>query len=499
VINVEFVNDTAASVLIVLAGEGPDGAVDWTPPATELDSRLNGALVRGAAEQRFAGKPGQALDLASPIQGLARVLVMGVGPLAKATASAVEMAAAHAVKRLLASGQTAATLVLSGCGELDNADTAAAAGFGAKLAGYRFDKYRTKLSVEKRASLQQLSVAVTTPAEAEAHFVARSAVADGVYMARDLMTEPPNVLFPEEFARRARGLSELGVSVEVLGEKEMAALGMGSLLGVGQGSVRESQLVVMKWMGNEGSSETPLALVGKGVCFDSGGISLKPGEGMQDMKGDMGGAAAVTGAMLALATRKAKANVIGILGLVENMPDANAQRPGDIVTSMSGQTIEIINTDAEGRLVLCDALTYVQRTHKPTHIVDLATLTGAIIISLGHDHAGLFSNNDDFADAITKSAKSADEPVWRLPQSKSYDKLIDSQFADMKNTGGRSGGSITAAQFLGRFIEGDTAWAHIDIAGTAWKPTQDDPRENSWATGYGVRLLDRLVSDRFEH
>jgi leucyl aminopeptidase len=499
VINVDFVKEAAATVLIVLAGEGADGAVDWTPPAAALDSRLGGALARGATEQRFAGRPGQALDLASPVQGLSRVLAMGVGPLSKASASAVEMAAAHAVKRLLASGQTAATLVLAGCADLDNAECASAAGFGAKLAGYRFDKYRTKLSAEKRASLKQFSVATTAPEDASARFLGRSAVADGVYLARDLMTEPPNVLFPEEFARRARALSELGVSVEVLGEKEMAALGMGSLLGVGQGSVRESQLVVMKWMGQEGSSETPLALVGKGVCFDSGGISLKPGEGMQDMKGDMGGAAAVTGALLALAKRKAKANVIGILGLVENMPDANAQRPGDIVTSMSGQTIEIINTDAEGRLVLCDALTYVQRTHKPTHIVDLATLTGAIIISLGHDHAGLFSNNDDFAEAITKSAKSADEPVWRLPQGKSYDKLIDSQFADMKNTGGRAGGSITAAQFLGRFIEGDTAWAHIDIAGTAWKPTQDDPRENSWATGYGVRLLDRLVADQFEH
>ena len=292
-------------------------------------------------------------------------------------------------------------------------------------------------------------------------------------------------------------MEELGIKVTVLGEVEMTKLGMNALLGVGQGSVRESKMAIMEWKG--GGDEAPLALVGKGVCFDTGGISLKPGPNMQDMKGDMGGSAAVVGAMKTLALRKAKANVVGLVGLVENMPDGNASRPGDTVTSMSGQTIENQNTDAEGRLVLCDVLWYAQENYKPRAIIDLATLTGAIIVSLGHDNAGLFSNNDELSSQLTAAGLAENETVWRLPMGSSYDKLLKSQFADMKNIGGPAAGSITAAQFLKRFIQNDTPWAHIDIAGVAWKSVDKAPTDPSWASGFGPRLLNRLIKDNYEN
>ena len=323
-----------------------------------------------------------------------------------------------------------------------------------------------------------------------------AAAAAGTELARDLMNEPPNVLYPESYAQRIQEMSELGLEITILGEKEMTELGMFSLLGVGQGSVKESQLAVMHWKG--GGDEAPLALVGKGVCFDSGGISLKPGPNMQDMKGDMGGSAAVVGAMKTLALRKAKVNVVGLVGLVENMPDGNASRPGDIVTTMSGQTVENQNTDAEGRLVLCDVLWYAQETYKPKAVIDLATLTGAIIVALGHDNAGVFSNDDTLADQLSAAGKVEGETVWRLPLAPSYDKLLKSQFADMKNIGGPAAGSITAAQFLQRFIKEGTPWAHIDIAGVAWKTGDKSPTDPSWASGYGPRLLNRLIADNYE-
>jgi leucyl aminopeptidase len=312
-----------------------------------------------------------------------------------------------------------------------------------------------------------------------------------------LVTEPANIIYPESFVARCQHLKELGVEISVLDDKDMAALGMGALLGVAQGSRRPARLLVMKWDGTGGTQERPVALVGKGVTFDTGGISIKPAAGMEDMKWDMGGAGAVAGAMKALAGRKAKAYVVGVCGLVENMPDGNAQRPGDIVTSMSGQTIEVLNTDAEGRLVLCDALHWVQEKHNPEYIVDLATLTGAIIVSLGSEYAGLFSNSDELADKLTAAGKASGDPLWRFPLSKAYDKMIDSPIADMKNIGGKGAGSITAAQFLGRFIKDGVKWAHLDIAGTVWA----DKAGAVWdkgATGFGVRLLDRFVADNFE-
>ena len=324
-----------------------------------------------------------------------------------------------------------------------------------------------------------------------------AAVAAGVALTRELVSEPANILYPESFVERCRHLADLGIKISVLDRAAMEELGMGSLLGVAQGSVREARLLAMEWDGTGGTADKPVVFVGKGVTFDTGGISIKPAAGMEDMKWDMGGAGAVAGAMKALAGRKAKAHVVGICGLVENMPDGNAQRPGDIVTSMSGQTIEVLNTDAEGRLVLCDALTWAQKTYAPEVVIDLATLTGAILVSLGDQYAGLFSNDDGLSDDLIAAGKASGDELWRFPLSDAYNKLIDSPIADMKNIGGRYAGSITAAQFLKRFIEDGVKWAHLDIAGMVWS----DKPGATWdkgATGYGVRLIDQLVADKFE-
>lgn len=364
---------------------------------------------------------------------------------------------------------------------------------GMKLRAYSFDKYKTKKGEEQDAALPRITMRHGDMPGLRKALKRRDAIAEGVNIARDLINEPPNVLTPTEFARRAAALEKLGVEIEVLGEKEMKKIGMGALLGVGQGSEQESKVVIMRWNGGK-QSQAPLAVVGKGVVFDTGGISIKPAQGMEDMKGDMAGAACVVGLMHTLATRKAKANVIGAIGLVENMPDGKAQRPGDIVKSLSGQTIEIINTDAEGRLVLADVLWYVQDRFKPRAMVNLATLTGAILVALGHERAGLFSNDDALSDAITKAGDATGERVWRMPLGPEYDKIIDSKFADVKNSGGRYGGSITAAQFLQRFVNG-VPWAHLDIAGTGMAGSTTDINR-SWGPGWGVRLLDRMIDDQ---
>jgi leucyl aminopeptidase len=326
-------------------------------------------------------------------------------------------------------------------------------------------------------------------------------VAEGIFLTRNLVSEPANILYPESFANICQELTELGLEVDVMGEAEMKKLGMGALLGVGQGSARESKMVIMRWNGQQSKGRkaqtTQVAFVGKGVTFDTGGISIKPAAGMEDMKWDMGGAGTVTGLMKALAARKANINAVGVIGLVENMPDGNAQRPGDVVTSMSGQTIEVINTDAEGRLVLADALTYTQREFEPKTVINLATLTGAILVSLGQERAGVFSNNEELAERLKKCGDATGDKVWPFPMDGEYDELIKSDIADMKNTGGRFAGSISAAKFLEKFIEKDTVWAHIDIAGMAWSQA-DKPTRPKGGTGYGVRLLDQLVADYFE-
>ena len=462
--------------------------------AAEADSLTGGVVGKALAQGRFTGAKGQVLDLGAPAGHPAgRLLLVGAGKREAFDAVGAEHAAASAYGAVKLSGLTTLRVTFADAG-LAQPDRAA---LGVRLAAYRFDRYRTKEPADKKPSIQTVEIVCADVDAAKAAFVAQSALADAISFARDLVSEPPNVLYPAEFARRVKGLETLGLEVEILGEAEMEKLGMGSLLGVGRGSARESQLAIMRWNGAADPAAQPVAFVGKGVCFDTGGISLKPADGMEDMKWDMGGAAAVAGLMHVLAGRKAKVNAVGILGLVENMPDGDAQRPGDVVTSMSGQTIEIINTDAEGRLVLADALWYCQERFKPKFMVDLATLKVAIIISLGNDYAGVFSNNDELSDNLLAASKAEAEPLWRMPLPAAYDKQIDSMIADMKNTGGRPGGSITAALFLQRFVN-DLPWAHMDIASTAWKKPSSVPTIPEGATGYGVRLLNRMVADKYE-
>ena len=455
------------------------------------------ALVRrAAATNQFKGKSGSALDLLAP-QGLkvSRLIVVGVGKASAIKATDLLKLGGAAVGKLRA-GNDAVTIVAELPDGAMKPDQIASLATGIRLRAYKFDRYKTRKKDGEDAALRaDVTLAVGDVTAARAAFAPCAHVVDGVILARELVNEPPNVLFPVEFARRASLLRRLGVSVEVLDVKAMTKLGMGALLGVAQGSERPGRTVIMRWNGGK-RGDQPVAFVGKGVCFDTGGISIKPAGSMEDMKGDMGGAACVVGLMHALAARKAKVNVIGAIGLVENMPDGNAQRPGDIVTSMSGQTIEIINTDAEGRLVLADVLWYVATKFKPKFMVDLATLTGAILVALGTEYAGLFSNNDELSERLTAVGLETGERVWRMPLGPEYDKQIDSQFADMKNTGSRNGGSITAAQFLQRFVN-DTPWAHLDIAGTAMGAPKSDINQ-SWGSGYGVRLLDRLVWEYYE-
>lgn len=445
------------------------------------------------AAARFKGEAGSVVEFFAPFDGgIRRIILLGIG----AGTDADWRKAGGALTAKLLTTASSASLILTGLGTKPSASAVAEFAGAAVQRGWRHDVYRTKLPESAKPTLTRIAI-VDADTDAEAAYARIHAVNGGLELTRTLVSEPPNKLYPETFVERVLADVEgLGLEVTVLDEAQMRDLGMGALLGVSQGSVREGRLLVLKWNGGAADAET-LALVGKGVTFDTGGISIKPAAGMEDMKWDMGGAGAVAGAMKAIAARKAKANVVGVMGLVENMPDGNAQRPGDVVTSMSGQTIEVINTDAEGRLVLCDALTWVQKTHSPSTIVDLATLTGAMIISLGNEHGGLFANDDSLADALLAAGKETDEKLWRFPLSDAYDKLIDSQIADMKNVGPRGGGSITAAQFLKRYIHEGVAWAHLDIAGMVWS---DKPGVNhdKGATGYGVRLLDRFVAARFE-
>ncbi len=451
----------------------------------------NSDIVHATAKlARFEGAAGQSFLLINEEGGkLVRIILVGV---ADGEAGDYQKAGGDIVAKVQTSG--AKHIAIHGANL--SAKAAAEAAYGATLRNWRMDKYRTKLAETSKPTVETFTVA-GAPVDASTLWPSYHAIAEGVALTKELVTEPANIIYPESFVERCKHLAELGVEISVLDDKDMAALGMGALLGVAQGSRRPARLLVMKWDGTGGAQERPVALVGKGVTFDTGGISIKPAAGMEDMKWDMGGAGAVAGAMKALAGRKAKAYVVGVCGLVENMPDGNAQRPGDIVTSMSGQTIEVLNTDAEGRLVLCDALHWVQEKYNPEYVVDLATLTGAIIVSLGSEYAGLFSNSDELADKLTAAGKASGDPLWRFPLSKAYDKMIDSPIADMKNIGGKGAGSITAAQFLGRFIKDGVKWAHLDIAGTVWAD-KAGPVWDKGATGFGVRLLDRFVADNFE-
>ncbi len=484
---------------IRFAESRPSGDFALVLPIAGKDRSSLGSL--GASQQPVAAAldrqrfEGDALGISEQFidenGAVRRLLIVGVGDGTNSEQGA-EKLGGTAAARLLTSGEKRAVIDVSGLGY--DADAAARVGLGAALRSWRYDRYRTKLQEKQKPTLQE--IVIVGVAGADQRYKSRWApVAEGVFLTRELVTEPANIIYPETFVERVRAsLEGSGVEIEVLDRAQMEKLGMGALLGVAQGSAREARLLILKWNGGKGET---VAFVGKGVTFDTGGISIKPAAGMEAMKWDMGGAGAVAGAMKTIALRKAKANVVGICGLVENMPGGNAQRPGDVVTTMSGQTVEVINTDAEGRLVLADAVAYVQRNYKPTTIIDLATLTGAILVSLGHEWAGLFSNNDELASDLLTAARESGDQLWRMPLAEPFDRLINSPIADMKNVGPREGGSITAAQFIQRFIEKDVRWAHIDMAGKAWSDKAAATYEKG-ATGYGVRLLDRYVEDVLE-
>ena len=463
--------------------------------AQAAEAATDGQLGRALKAARFDGKAGKLVEILAPAgMPYSRLLAIGLGDPAKADAAAFEKAGGTLAAKLLTSGETEVTVDMTGMADLgcEPGEAAARLALGAELRAWRADQYRTKLPDDQKPTLTSVTV-VGAPETATAAHGRLAGLADGVFLTRALCTEPANIIYPETFVERAQSLTALGVKVSVLGEDEMRALGMGSLLCVSLGSDREAKLLIMEWPGTGAADAQPVALIGKGVTFDTGGISIKPAAGMEDMKWDMGGAGAVTGAMHAIAARKSPQRVVGLCGLVENMPDGKATRPGDVVTSMSGQTIEVINTDAEGRLVLADVIWYAQQTFRPHTMVDLATLTGAIIISLGHEHAGLFSNDDDLAARLSAAGTATGEALWRLPLGEAYDKLIDSPIADMKNVGDRGAGSITAAQFLQRFVQDGVKWAHLDVAGTVWA-AKDSALYAKGATGFGVRLLDRFIA-----
>jgi leucyl aminopeptidase len=501
-------NINFAAPVTVTAGSWVVGALEGgalLPAAVSADKASGGALTRALKFARFKGQPGQMVEVLAPAGVAAsRLLLVGLGKAESLDEKALETIGAQVAARLLAAGETTASFEIDApkAAKVKKGEIAAHLAFGAKLRSYAFNQYRTKNLDEYEQKLAGITLLTPDPAAAKKAYAGLAAVADGIFLARDLVNEPPNILYPEEFARRAKAaLGKLGVKVEILGEAEMKKQGFGALLGVGQGSARDSQLVVMQWNGAASSKKKkakPVAFVGKGVCFDSGGLSLKPGGSMMGMKGDMGGAAAVTGLMLALATRKAKVNAVGVIGLVENMPGPDALRPDDVLTSLSGQTIEVLNTDAEGRLVLADALTYTQRRFQPKFVIDLATLTGAIVATLGFEHAGVFSNDDALTARLLSAGTYTGERVWQLPLDPFYDKMIKSKIADMKNIGGANSGAITAAQFLKRFIDKDQAWAHLDIAGVAWQDGEQKPMIPSWGTGWGVRLLNRMIIEHYE-
>ncbi len=475
----------------------------------KLDKKSGGALTRAIKASRFEGNKAHNLNVMAPAgTRLDRVLIVGLGKVKDVNELEMQKLGGriYANTQRVKKGSVTVAIDAVTDAKMNTQEMAAQIAYGARLRSYRFDKYKTKQKESEKPSIKSITVQCAGFAKARTRFAGLSKIADGVFFTRDLVSEPANIIYPDSLAKKAKSLEKLGVKVEVLTEARMRKLGMGALLGVGQGSERESRMVVMQWNGGpkktaekskgKTKAEGPIAFVGKGVTFDTGGISIKPSAGMEDMKWDMGGAGVVIGLMKALAGRKAKVNAVGVVGLVENMPSGTAQRPGDIVTSMSGQTIEVLNTDAEGRLVLADALWYCNERFKPKFMVNLATLTGAIIVALADQYAGLFSNNDRLSERLSKAGAEVEEQLWRMPLTSAFDKMINSDAADMKNIGGRGGGSITAAQFLQRFV-GKTPWAHLDIAGVTWSK-KDSPTIPKGGTAFGVRLLDRLVSNNYE-
>ncbi|MFT3730837.1 MAG: leucyl aminopeptidase [Hyphomicrobium sp.] len=493
-------NTEPETATVVLASDG----LVLGSKGREFDTKSASAISKAAAAADFKGKYKSSIEILAPAKlGIDRLIVSGLGKVGSLTEQqAVDLGGAIVAAIQARKSSSASVIVdVEGSETLSANEIAALIGQGAMLRHYNFKKYHTKKSSEdgnEQEGLKKLVIQVANPDKAKAAFQPLKAVANGVNLARDLVNEPANILGPVELAEKTKALEKLGVDVEILDVKDMEKLGMGSLLSVGQGSVRPSRLAVMVWNGAKGSKkQKPVCFVGKGVVFDTGGISIKPAAGMEDMKGDMGGAAAVIGTMHALAERKANVNAVGLIGCVENMPSGTATRPGDIVKSMSGQTIEVINTDAEGRMVLADVLWYAQDKFKPKLVIDLATLTGAIMVALGKEYAGLFSNEDKLADELLSASRSTGEKLWRMPLDKAFDKAMDSKNADMKNAGGRWAGAATAAAFLQRFVQKDTPWSHIDLAGTAMDGNRNDTNQ-SWGAGWGVRLLNAFVAEHHE-
>jgi leucyl aminopeptidase len=479
-----------AGDLVVFVGDD----LKLAPALAQSLPALADLVARAAAAERFKGKAQKAIVVTTPhgLGGVERLVIIGLGAEADRPKHDWRMTGGVLAGKVEGRSVTVAGEI-PGVGDATSAVVEMA--LGARLRAYKFDLYKTKKKDADEEHTTRIVFGVADFAAAQAADTPRAGLAEGVLLARNLVNEPANILFPVEFARRAEELRSLGVEVEVLDEAALESIGMRALLAVGQGSSHASCVVIMRWNGGEPDA-APVAFIGKGVCFDSGGISIKPAGGMEDMKGDMAGAACVVGLMHALAARGAKANIVGAIGLTENMPDGEAQRPGDIIRTLSGQTVEMINSDAEGRLVLGDVLWYVQERFKPVFMVDLATLTGAILVALANEHAGLFSNDDELSNRLLAAGLTTGERVWRMPLAPEYDKMIDSKFADMKNTGGRHGGSITAAQFLQRFVN-KVPWAHLDIAGTGMNAPQTEINR-SWGSGWGVRLLDQLVRDHYE-
>lgn len=475
-------NDEPDATLIVFVG----AALAFGPVTTQLLGELDSAwLLRAAAEEGFRGRADESMRL---VVNSRRVIFIGIGGAPFAPIELGGRAAALA-------GYAARFLIAVEFPQSGHYPTNAAAelALGFRLGSYRFDTYRTHKPEPQRPARRWVTLLTGSADADQAAYTRESAVAEGVELARSLVNEPANVLTPSEFARRAGALGEVGVDVQILREKDLERLGFRALLAVGQGSAEESHVAILRWNGATDPSMAPYAFIGKGVCFDAGGLSIKSAEGMAEMKGDMAGAACVTGLMLALARRKAPINAIGAIGLVENMPGGKAQRPGDIVRSLSGQTIEVIDTDYEGRLVLADLLWHVQANFRPCFMIDLATLTYDVITAVGHDRAGLFSNDDGIAERLEHAASATGELVWRLPMGPNFDVEMNSDIADMRNADAPFGGASTAANFIQRFVN-DVPWAHLDISGPAHEVAKSSRSVGS-GTGWGVRLLDRLVRD----
>ena len=490
---------TSGIALGFICFEGPHNQAVLSEDAQAFDKAHDGFLTHHLGKNRFTGKKNEVLCLTSPSTiPESRVVLIGLGKAEEVTVKTLEHAGGTLVAALRKTPDEALKIALKKTSlSLWNAQKIGAhLAFGAQLRHWRFALYRTQEKPHQKPALRTLNILVPSPEEAQKIYGPLEHLAQGICFARHLTSEPGNVLYPASYAERLQELKKLGVGIEVLDKTALQKLGMNALLGVAQGSAQEGKVVVLTWTGG-GADQKPIAFVGKGVTFDTGGISLKPSANMEDMKYDMGGSAVIAGLFKALAGRQAKVNVVGVLGLVENMPSGTAQRPGDVVTSLSGQTIEILNTDAEGRLVLADALWYTQDRFKPRMMIDLATLTGAIVVALGSHYAGLFSNDEVLSQQLSKAGEITGERVWRMPLDEKYDQEINSEVADVKNLG-ESGkaGSIAAAQFLARFVN-NVPWAHLDIAGVAWSKKGLQIAEKG-ATGFGVHLLNQFLQDYYE-